>query len=249
MGEPYKDHVLMAARDYGASKRMTGKIELFLVMVNDSTSIWTESEKTSFFHSTWDVIGKLHKQAEEWSAVLDLSVAYFEVTVPVEHEKRWYEYIMEEFFCQENHDMDDLQSYYENRRGSDDTPILFIFNKEGRSNCSQADRGYRYVNEYAVYYAKSMGKNPSVTHELLHLYGAMDYYYPDIAAEAAKKYFPDSSMLVGGDKVDDLTAYLIGWTYHLTDTAKAFLDETACITRDMVSDALHEIWRKEEENN
>ncbi len=249
MVDTYRNHVFMAARDYGACKVMTGKIELFLVMVNDSTSFWTDREKNDFFNSTWRVISKLKEQAGKWSAELDLSVTAFDVTVPAEHENRWYEYIMEDFFCQEDHDMDALQSYYESRHGSDGTPILFVFNKKGRSNCSQADRGYRYANEYAVYYAKSMGKNPSVTHELLHLYGAMDYYYPDAAAEAAKKFFPGSSMLVGGDNIDDLSAYLIGWTHHLTDDAKAFLDETSGITRKMVNDALKEIWRKESEKN
>ncbi len=76
----------------------------------------------------------------------------------------------------------------------------------------------KYWNDEKIYTA-------TIAHELLHLYGAWDLYktfaQSDEAAEKAKKLWPQSIMrMVSYDinelNVDELTAWLVGWT----DTAK-----------------------------
>jgi hypothetical protein len=65
-----------------------------------------------------------------------------------------------------------------------------------------------------------------LTHELYHLYGAIDYYDYDGegVAKAASKYFPKSVMACAGNSIDDLTAYILGWTDTLSKKANKFLE-------------------------
>ena len=55
------------------------------------------------------------------------------------------------------------------------------------------------------------------------------YEQPDFLTwcyEMAEKYFPNSDMLTVSHEVDELTAYLIGWTDGLGQKSQAFLQET-----------------------
>ena len=68
-------------------------------------------------------------------------------------------------------------------------------------------------------------------HELLHLFGAADFYYPCAIKTAAQKWLPDSVMNSGnGIAIDDLTRVLIGWDSTLTESAEQFLKATSSIT-------------------
>jgi hypothetical protein len=82
-------------------------------------------------------------------------------------------------------------------------------------------------------------------HELLHLYGAQDFYLIDEVKEAAEIYLPCSVM--GSDeqvvKTDDLTAYIVGWTAELSGSALQFLDATAHLTMQDKYDALEQTWQ------
>lgn len=235
----YSDHCYMSRRDYGSSRTLTGDVKLLLVFVNDSSSSWSEGEISNFFNAVYRDCDDLERQAAEWGTYLNFEYGYFEVTVPQSEENRSFNYLMEDFFHRTDHDLDALENYYETQSGADDAPLLFVYNREGRSNCYVGSRENNWMNEYPTYYAKSMGSELSITHELLHLYGASDYYYPVLADETADRYFPNASMRVGGTEVDDLTAYIIGWTDYLTDTAQWFLYDTRYMTKEMIEDGLN----------
>ena len=238
----YKDHVYLKARKFGACGAMTGNIELIVVFVNDSKSVWSDAERKRFLNAVRYDAEYLEKQARKWGADLSIDYAYFEVNVPENQEERWYDYLMEDFFKHPEKRMETLQEYYEKKLGFDDTPLLFVFNCEGRSYCYEGDRDNNYREERPVYFAKSMGKDLSITHELLHLYGAYDYYYPELTKETAKRLFPDSSMLTGNREVDDLTAFLIGWTEYLTGKAIEFLEATQSLDSNSINKAINDIW-------
>ena len=72
------------------------------------------------------------------------------------------------------------------------------------------------------------GSERSLIHELMHQFGAMDYYTPAFVEEAAKKYLPHSIMN-DGSEIDALTRYVIGWDDTLTPEAIAFLKATALL--------------------
>jgi hypothetical protein len=57
----------------------------------------------------------------------------------------------------------------------------------------------------------------TIAHEILHLFGAEDYYTPNARKALANKTYPKDIMLEARDDVSkndigDLTAYSIGWT-------------------------------------
>lgn len=240
----YSRNWFMSRRDYGSSGKMTGEIKMLLVFVNDSKSSWSEDDISSFCDIAFKDGDDLKQQAAEWGAYVNFTYAYFNVSVPQSEEGRWEDYLMEDFFMRSDHDLEQLQKYYEELYDCADVPLLFVFNCEGRSHCSVGSRDYPFRNERPVIYAKSMGSDPSIIHEFLHLYGASDYYYPEMAEEAARKYFPDSTMLTGGREVDDLTAYLIGWTDTLTDSARGLLNDTSSMTQEMVDEGLRKTWEE-----
>ena len=236
----YQDHYYMGSRNIGSSRTMTGNIKIIVVFVNDSTSFWTQDAKDALFRGIYTDAAYFEERAGAWGARLHFDYGYFDVEVPYGNEDDWYNYLMRSFFYNPDCSMETLQEYYESQDGYDDTPILFAFNREGRSYSYMADGLNGLQSEYSVYFVQSMGSEQSIAHEFLHLYGAHDYYFPQLAADAGGRYFPESSMMVGSREVDDLTAYLIGWTDTLTWDAMSFLDETMALDQKMVDEGLQE---------
>lgn len=121
--------------------------------------------------------------------------------------------------------------------------VLFGFNNEersfamsikGRKNANSTRRAYTDSGEYAFIYFKSHRDiSYTLCHEILHLYGAIDYYYPDTIKKQAERFFPHSIMLCYYEKpyIDDLTRYLIGWNANLDSTSLLFLNNTLCTRR------------------
>lgn len=222
----FMDHYFMDSRDFGSSGKMTGNIELIPVFINNGESTWSDEEIDRFIKAMYDDSAYLEQCASAWGAKLHFSVSYFEATVPSGHDDDWYDYLMDNYFYNKDHHMETLQKYYESEGGYDDTPLLFVFNTEGRCYSYEGTVSNGYRDEFSVFFAKSMGMELSITHELLHLYGAHDYYFPESLKEIANKYFPSSSMMNGGREVDELTAYFIGWTDELTQDSTDFLCDT-----------------------
>ena len=67
-----------------------------------------------------------------------------------------------------------------------------------------------------------------MAHELLHLFGAIDLYdYDNEGVRAiAEQFFPDSVMMKPTYVIDELTAYLIGWTKQPSPKVLQFLART-----------------------
>jgi len=86
----------------------------------------------------------------------------------------------------------------------------------------------------------------TIIHELLHQFGAPDYYYPKAVKSLADKYFPQSIMTSGtGIVIDSLTSYLIGWSDSIDRNAATVLELTKQITYADIDKELKEIWAKE----
>ena len=85
----------------------------------------------------------------------------------------------------------------------------------------------------------------TLVHELLHLFGAVDLYYPENLKQVGKKYLP-GSIMCDGNVIDDLTRYLIGWKRQLQSDSMAwkFLEETKNITAEDVRKANEAEWKK-----
>ena len=85
----------------------------------------------------------------------------------------------------------------------------------------------------------------SIMHEALHQFGAKDFYYPQSLKILAETFFGESIMLAHScDKIDPLTAYLIGWTNSVDFSTEAFLRTTSSYTQEDLYEACRKEWKK-----
>ncbi len=117
---------------------------------------------------------------------------------------------------------------------------IFCLPVQGRSFARKSEGGGTDEDEFACVYVPDLF---TVLHEFLHLFGAVDFYYPRSVEEAAAEYLSDSVMLTNGSKtVDAATRYLIGWDRVPSAQAERFFDATASLTADQIRQALTAQW-------
>jgi len=101
--------------------------------------------------------------------------------------------------------------------------MVYAFNKYGRSAAyplEGCECCFLFSGSYAL------------RHEVCHVFGAADLYYTSEMTNLAKQYFTDSIMVDSlSNHIDDLTAYLIGWTDTLSYSAQGFLDSVSWMTQ------------------
>lgn len=112
--------------------------------------------------------------------------------------------------------------------------LLFMINNYFRSDISI---GINTLHNDDVEFSVVSYKYPSeIAHNFLHLYGAADlgeshFRRSQAKIKLAKEAFPDDIMSevyarpLSGLKIDEFTAYMIGWTEELDDTYKPLLTE------------------------
>ena len=84
----------------------------------------------------------------------------------------------------------------------------------------------------------------TIAHELLHQFGAIDFYFPREIEAIAKKYIGDSIMCNSSvDTVDDLTAYLVGWKDTVSENSYLFLKETMWMSAERFKEAKKSEWK------
>ena len=235
------DHYFSYRRDVGASQQLTGNVEILTVFVDDETSTWTQDAKDKYFQEMHKAKDLLSSAAKTQGVALSLNSASFHVAVPEGAD--WYDYTMLGYLGFET--MVDLHEYYEEDLCMDETPVIFAFNNKDRCYSfavNAASITNANAQEYTVIHAVHDNLARTLAHELLHQFGAVDYYFPDAVKEAAKADFGSSIMNTRGTTLDDLTAYLIGWRDDLSPSAQRFLEATAFINESTMSTALDDEW-------
>lgn len=104
---------------------------------------------------------------------------------------------------------------------------LTVFDKNGTAYAINPARGEtRKVEEHCILFTNDLyptGNEPIgaqasiVAHEMLHLFGAEDYYATESRKAIARRYYPNDLMLganydVRTNRIGDATAFYIGWT-------------------------------------
>ena len=112
---------------------------------------------------------------------------------------------------------------------ADNIFMIVYLNCEGRSYAITYD-GIDSVNESLIFYFDDGNNIAALAHEILHLYGAHDFYrgaeYTDDVVKYIKKKYPNDIMLTINEEgnitrsVGELTAYHLGWKGSLEDTKK-----------------------------
>ena len=144
-----------------------------------------------------------------------------------------------------------VQRKYKKLHGYDEAPLVFVFDKDFRSSARQSRRSVGWCRgEWATISTEgALEEDPkealrTLLHEVLHLFGAMDFYYPPVVKRAARKCFPDSIMFADGDEIDDATRVLIGWDAIPSPKARAFFEATRGVTDAEIEKAMHREWKK-----
>ncbi len=233
--EELTDHVFLNARAAGISSKLVGDVRVIVIFVTNPSSSWTYEEMTEVKTGHEAMTAEILAEAASYGVSLNLSMEYHLATVdmelPDDDTDAWADAALASVGLPSSATASaDLEAQY----GVDEAPILFYLNHSGRAYALPYQHGDH--SEYAFFFNADEGA-VRYRHELYHLFGAKDFYYPAEVTSAAENYFPNSTMLVSEEAVtDDLTAYLIGWTDTPSDSALAFLNDTAHLTAEYMAE-------------
>lgn len=231
-----RENVYLSWKNTGFCEEMTGTMMVTIVFLSDTESSWNEAAIKKAKAAFDADIPKLETQAATYGAQLDVQITYLESKIAFKYDYNDTK-IMWAMYALRQHNLANAltnESFLEEYYQTSSAPVVFVLNREGRSYAMITGTGSKF--EYVVMYSSQL---TAVRHELCHIYGAVDFYVPDETTTAANEHLSGSIMLNSNSgKVDDLTAYLIGWTDTLTPSAEAFLRDTNHITREYLDEAM-----------
>ena len=217
--EELHGNFFLQQKENGCCKSLTGSVAISVVMVSDSVSQWDEEAATNLKASLMTYTQDIINDAKAYETALSFRLNYYSVRVAedltnVGAEANWQDTVLEKAGLPP---LDELHSSQTEKYFTKEAPVVFAFNRTGRSYASCGK------NDFVVLYNKD--NFDAFQHELSHVFGAKDFYYPESVKSVAETYLPNSIMCTG-EEVDPLTAYLIGWTDTLTDDVLQFLRQT-----------------------
>lgn len=236
-----EEHWAFRGMNCGPSATFTGKVGIMVAFVDTPNYQWSQSARETAFTKINEAVAELKAQSRRYGANLDLKWRYWgKVSVPYEYSEKnlnWYWWIIKNFFDAQN--MRDLQKSLKAELNFDETPVVFLFKKhrdfdfwEMSSTIGitwMSKTSSSWDEEISCVFCASGFTGKTFAHELLHQFGAVDYYNynHEGVSSAAKKYLGRNLMRADGTYyIDDLTAYIIGWTNNLSGNAKNFLNAT-----------------------
>ena len=228
--ESLQDHPFLQSKGMGHCKTLTGDTLLTVIFVNDPDAGWTEEERSRTIADIGEVIQTITDDAAARGAVLTITPEYRTATVP-------FSFVRDEYTAWADSamasagltDLSSAQQELAAQRGASSAPILLMSRQNNRS--------FAHCTSHSAEYAIVFRDTTSLYHELCHLYGAKDFYYPEEVRTRAELYFPESIMNGSSGVVDDLTAYLIGWKATLSGEAVIFLNATSYLTEENLQQA------------
>jgi len=236
--EALRENVYLDFIGGGYCEEFCGDVQINAIFVTDDSSKWDSSSEEAVKAEMETVMARMKEAALGAGVTLDLSVRYHAADLSGQNIKdgvittNWRNTALNSAGLG---DFLTAQLSLENSQGVSSAPIVFIFNTNGRATASHQESG-KSSTESIVLYSEEIS---ALFHEMCHLYGAKDFYYPNEVKALADEYLPDSIMN-SGDTVDPLTAFIIGWTDTLSASATSFLRETSHITNEYL-DEEHEV--------
>ena len=229
----FQDNYYLIGMGDGYCETMTGDMVVLFVFVNDPTDGWTDAERAEAEPALLDELRTLLGEAASYDVELNIRYVFANATITTEfnrHSQQWKKEALEVLgFDSAYRDQRTLETYYQ----SNNVPVVFLVDEDGRSyaNMSTNGNGFESVTICQKDYV-------ALRHEMCHVFGAEDMYFPMETLQAAKQYLPNGIMYgdCEGD-VDALTAFTIGWTDELTKEAAAFLMATNHLTAEDIEEA------------
>lgn len=232
--ERYDDHLLLKCKGVGACDSLTGTVMMTVIMVEDDKSVWTEDALAVYKQKLEAQTQALRQEAKTFGADLSPIIRYetcrITGTVSMSDCEDWVKAAIAAVNLPAPNE---VIPHLKQRYNVKEAPVVFCVNYPGRAFSIEWNQGDYF--EYSVLFSDP----GDYRHELNHLFGAIDFYSPDIVKELSDRYLPDSIMSAVDNQItDSLTAYLIGWTDTVSDEAWAFIDETAWLTQEYLDEQL-----------
>lgn len=229
-----ENNVYLSMMGTGFCEEMTGTMMVTIIFLSDSISSWDSASIAAAKEHFDQDLPKLESNAEIYGQQLDVQITYLESKILQAQDKAdtslfWAKSALSKHGLSKG--LTDA-AFLENHYNADSAPVVFVLHREGRAYASTTT-GQEDTFEYVVMYSSAL---TSIRHELCHLHGAMDLYFPQETVDAANQHLSDSIMLESiNGAVDALTAYTIGWTDTLLPNAEAFLRATNHITQEYLN--------------
>lgn len=228
----------------GSCYDMTKDLCYFIVHLDDNESSWNDEEKNNFIEKKFLVsMDYLSRKGNEYSVTLCTDYKNYPAD---DNTKVTYDGIIEAEVVENGSQEDilnqvsvsldysspeEMDSALKSELDVSQIAYLLVVNKEGRSY------KYSYMTpksekiEFCVFFDNAINYNgttccATIAHEILHLFGAEDYYDPygkmPEREKIAKKLYPDDIMLslpydVNDAEIGAYTAYSVGWTNTLPE--------------------------------
>lgn len=224
-----RNHVYLNARGWGYCEKLTGNVVATVLFVSDPDAGWSDGEIENAKSQFQTIADRIIADAASYGAQLNLTLQYKAVSTSVKIvDNETADWMASALAAAGLPALKDSNPALESTYGADAAPVIFIANHGGRAFASSYGG-----SEYAILYQNTH----AFYHELSHIFGAKDFYYPADVKELAETYLSNSIMTNSSSGVmEDFTAYLIGWTDTLSDTALSFLKETAYLTNEYLAE-------------
>lgn len=242
--ENYRNHPLFRAKGSGNVKDCRGKIHVRVFFVDDGKCSWTDKMRAAYRTVVNDSLQILKHESGLGS---ELEVAWSEENLKMagtfSKGNEAHDVVPALLGVSGTAGISKIQNAFRKAHKVGEVPMMFIWawDFRGSANQSHHDPSARRSGEWATIGVRNLIKDPewakhTFLHELLHLFGAEDYYYPPQITAAAEKWLA-GSIMNGGMVIDDLTRVLIGWDSMLTASAEEFLKATSGVTAKEIDDA------------
>lgn len=240
----YKDHVFLRYKNKGVAQALKGKVDVIVFFVNDKEGKWTPFSIEQAMKRYDSAMRILNAHAVCRGVDLNLSCVFKELTLSMvcsrNNSSEWQKAIAGLYNKKK---MSDYQNYYKKKHACDEAVVMFSFCKDFRCFASHSEKKSTYNDEYsAIDYD---AKEDDIIHELLHQFGAVDFYYPVQVKNLLlllnyKSVMCENSFLY----IDSLTSYIIGWTDCITEKAAKVLENTKHFTPEMIFEAKRKEWEE-----
>ncbi|MBQ4639621.1 MAG: hypothetical protein IJB69_03785 [Clostridia bacterium] len=227
----WEKHLYLRDMNRGICKTLQGHVTVRVVFVDTGISSWTEEDKAAQLDKIRQAQVYLLLEGEKFNQLLSFENVCFTVASDADPYDE-YDAFLQDCLLKNT----ELYAHARKHAGMENVLSVFCMAGSGRA-MAYADREGSMSESLIVY---SEHGAMQICHEMLHLFGANDLYFPQEYADAAEKWLPGSLMLTTNEDsvIDPLTAYTIGWTDGPDENALGFLQDTRHVDEKALEEAL-----------
>lgn len=229
--DEFESHVYLTNVNNGRCKTLVGHVNVTVLITSDSETNWDSATRSALISSLEEQEKRLEKDAAGYGKELDVTFSFVDVKIEgktaITTFNLWEDDVIKAagFTSKDN-----AQKELDDQNDADSNPIVIALNRAGRAYARQQTSDRR--TEMLVLYSSD---TTAFRHELYHLYGAEDFYYPKEVKELAESKLPESIMN-SGEATDALTAFIIGWDDEIDQNAYEFLSGTSHLTAEYLKE-------------